>query len=61
MEELKQIEEEIKRQRALLQTLDISFKHSPYNKNLKEVSRKKEAILDKIEKLEQKRNQKVAL
>lgn len=59
-EQIKQINEEIKVQRALLQTLDIKFKNSPYNQNEVAIIRKKEAIKDKIEKLEQLRNEKGA-
>lgn len=55
-EEIKKINEEIKIQKALLQTLDIQFKNSPYNNNPKAIIRKKEAIKDKIRKLEELRN-----
>lgn len=56
-EEIEKIDQEIKVQKALLQTLDIQFKSSPYNHNPKAIARKKEAIKDKIDKLEQSRNQ----
>lgn len=59
-DDIKQLEKEIKIQRALLQTLDIQFKNSPYNKQPQNILRKKEAILKEIEKLEQKRNEKIA-
>lgn len=59
-EEIRQLEKEIKMQRALLQTLDIQFKNSPYNKQPQNILRKKEAILEKIEKLEKKRHEKVS-
>lgn len=55
-QEIEKINQEIKIQKALLQTLDIQFKSSPYNNNPKAIIRKKEAIKDKIEKLEQLRN-----
>lgn len=57
--ELQSIKEELKIQRALLSTLDIQFKNSPYNQNLEAIQRKKRAIMDKIEKLEQLRNEKM--
>lgn len=60
IDDVKQLEQEIKMQRALLQTLDIQFKNSPYNKQPQNILRKKEAILEKIEKLEQKRNEKAS-
>lgn len=53
------IKEEIKVQRALLAALDIQFKNSPYNRNEEAINRKKQAILDRIEKLEQLRNEKL--
>ncbi|MDU6359281.1 MAG: hypothetical protein E6590_04855 [Clostridiales bacterium] len=58
-EELKLIKEELKVQRALLNTLDIQFKNSPYNQNPESIKRKKQAIMDRIEKLERLRNEKV--
>lgn len=60
-EDVKELEKEIKIQKALLQTLDIQFKNSPYNKQPENILRKKEAILEKIEKLEQKRNEKASI
>lgn len=52
------LKEELKVQRALLATLDIQFKNSPYNQNPEAMRRKKQSIMDKIEKLEQMRNEK---
>ncbi|MEF9960258.1 MAG: hypothetical protein RR324_05820 [Cellulosilyticaceae bacterium] len=60
-DEIKQIEQKIKVQKAILQTLIIQFKNSPYNKQPQNIERKKELILDKIKKLEQTRNEKLAL
>lgn len=56
----KDIKEELKVQRALLVALDIQFKNSPYNQNPEAIKRKKQAIMDKIEKLEQLRNEKAS-
>lgn len=58
-QEIKNIQEELKIQRALLATLDIQFKHSPYNQNPEAIQRKKHVIMEKIKKLEQLRNEKL--
>lgn len=58
--DIKGIDEEIKRQRAILQTLDIQFKNSPYNKQSENTLRKKEVLLAEIEKLKQMRNEKLS-
>lgn len=57
-EDLQSIKEELKIQRALLSALDIQFKNSPYNQNPEAIQRKKRVIMEKIEKLEQLRNEK---
>ncbi|MDA3730955.1 hypothetical protein PBV87_05505 [Niameybacter massiliensis] len=58
--DIKSIDEEIKRLRVVLQTLDIQFKNSPYNKQPENTLRKKEALLMEIEKLKQIRNEKLS-
>lgn len=58
-QDIKNIQEELKIQRVLLATLDIQFKHSPYNQNPEAVQRKKYVIMEKIKKLEQLMNEKL--